>query len=105
MSDSKPKVVVMMEGGVIHDILSSVPMEVLVLDADTEGADEDRIQEIVLLDDEGNPSDMREENYVSMWDVPGEPNNVEHYFNQVGEEKSDADEMVSEVQGTEGKGE
>ena len=105
MSDSKPKVVVMMEGGVIYDILSSVPMEVLILDADTEGADEDRIQEIVLLDDEGNPSDMTEENYVSMWDVPGDPNIVEHYFNQAGEEKSDADEMVSEVQGTEGKGE
>ena len=82
MSDSKPKVVVMVEGGLIHDILSNVAMEVLVLDVDTEGADEDWIKEIVLLDDEGNPSDMKEENYVSTWDVPGEPNIVEHYFKQ-----------------------
>ena len=88
MSDSKPKVVVMVEGGVIHDILSNVAMEVLVLDADTEGADEDRIQEIVLLDDEGSPSDMKEENYVSMWDIPGETNIVEHYFKQVEEPKN-----------------
>jgi hypothetical protein len=105
MPDEKTRIVVMMEGGLIHNILSSERIEVLVLDADTEGADEDRIQEIVLLDDEGNPSDMREENYVSTWDVPGEPNIVEHYFKQVGEEKIDADEVVPEVQEAAGKGE
>jgi hypothetical protein len=88
MPDKKPRVVVMMEGGVIHDILSDLDTEVLVLDADTEGGDEDRIQEIVLLDDKGNPSEMKEENYVLIWDVPGEPIIIEHYFKQVEEPKN-----------------
>jgi hypothetical protein len=85
----RTRVVVMMEGGLIHGILSDVDTEVLILDADTEGADENQVKEIALLDDEGNLSNMKEENYISMWDVPGEPNIVQHYFKQAREVEDD----------------
>ena len=92
---NRPRVVVVMEGGVINDIISNVSMDVLVLDSDTEGADEDRIKEIILLDEEGNSTDIREEYYVSTWDVPAVPITVEHYFKQIefyGEEADDGEE-------------
>ena len=91
---NKPKVVVMMEGGMIHDIISNVALDVLLLDADTEGADEDEVKEIILLDEEGNSIDMREEYYVSTWDVPAVPITVEHYFKQMegGDENADEGE-------------
>jgi len=40
------KVVIEMEGGLIQNITANVKVEILVLDADTEGGDEDRIKEI-----------------------------------------------------------
>ena len=38
-----PVVVIDMEGGAIHNVTTSVPMRVIFLDQDTEGADEDGI--------------------------------------------------------------
>jgi hypothetical protein len=81
----KARIVVMVEGGVVHDILSNVPADVLIFDADVEGVDEERIVKITLLDDAGNLSGMVEEVYVSTWDVPGEPSIVKHYLKQVEE--------------------
>jgi len=45
-SPEKPVVVLKINGGVINETLSSRPVRVLVLDEDTEGADEDRIAEV-----------------------------------------------------------
>ena len=59
------RVLVTMEGGLIQDVTSDLPVDVLVLDFDTDGADEDRIYAIPnppLLDDA----------YVSEWQ-PYEP--------------------------------
>jgi len=45
-----PRIVIEMEGGLIQNITANVKAEVLVLDADTEGGDEDRIKEIANWD-------------------------------------------------------
>jgi hypothetical protein len=80
---NRPRVVVMVEGGMVHNIISNVAMDVLLLDADTEGADEDEVKEIIFLGVDGNPRDTSEGCYVSTWDVPAVPITVEHYFKQM----------------------
>ena len=42
----KPRVVITMEGGLIQDISTDTEMEILVLDFDIEGGDEDRIKTV-----------------------------------------------------------
>lgn len=44
-----PAVVIRMEGGVIHDLQSSIPVQVIFLDQDTEGGDPENIK---TVDDE-----------------------------------------------------
>jgi hypothetical protein len=88
---NRPRVVVMVEGGVVHNIISNVAMEALVLDIDTEGADDDRIKEIIFLGVDGNPRGTSEGCYASTWDVPAVPITVDHYFKQMegGDESAD----------------
>ena len=45
-----PRIVIEMEGGLIQNMTANVKLEVLVLDADTEGGDEDAIREITNWD-------------------------------------------------------
>ncbi len=45
-----PRIVIEMEGGLIQNITANVKAEILVLDADTEGGDEDKIREIANWD-------------------------------------------------------
>ena len=72
-----PRIVIEMEGGLIHDITANVKTEVLVLDADTEGGDEDRIKEITKWD--GN----REEVYSrAIEEAEVLPEYVDFYFGQ-----------------------
>ncbi len=72
-----PKIVIEMEGGLIQEITANVKTEVLVLDADTDGGDEDRIREIANWDG------SKEEIYSSGIDEPEVlPEYVDFYFDQ-----------------------
>ena len=76
-----PRIVIEMEGGLIQDITANVKTEVLVLDADTEGGDEDRIKEVTNWDG------SKEEVYSSGIDEPEVlPEYVDFYFNQFAKE-------------------
>ena len=72
-----PRVVIEVEGGLIQNITANVKTEVLVLDADTEGGDEDRIKEITNWDgskEEVNSRGIEEPEVL--------PEYVDFYFNQ-----------------------
>ncbi len=72
-----PRIVIEMEGGLIQAITANMRVQVLVLDADTEGGDEDRIKEITNWDS------SREEVYSGGIDEPEVlPEYVDFYFNQ-----------------------
>ncbi len=79
--NSSPRIVIEMEGGLIQEITANMKVEVLVLDADTEGGDEDRIKEIANLDG------SKEEVYSRGIEEPEVlPEYVDFYFNQFGQE-------------------
>ena len=42
----QPKVVITLDGGIVEDILSDVPSDVIVIDYDVEGIEEDRLTQI-----------------------------------------------------------
>ena len=44
------RVVVVIEGGIVQDILSTEPVEVAVIDYDTEGAEESDITQILQME-------------------------------------------------------
>ena len=72
-----PRIVIEMEGGLIQEITANVKVEILVLDADTEGGDEDRIREIT------NWNGSKEEIYSGGIDESDVlPEYVDFYFNQ-----------------------
>ncbi len=72
-----PRIVIEMEGGLIQVITANLRIQVLVLDADTEGRDEDRIKEIMNWDG------SKEEVYSGGIDEPEVlPEYVDFYFNQ-----------------------
>jgi len=76
------RIVIEMEGGLIQNITANVKAEILVLDADTEGGDEDRIKEIANWDG------SKEEVYSSGIDEPEVlPEYVDFYFNQFRQEE------------------
>ena len=74
-----PRIVIEMEGGLIQNITASAKAEILVLDADTEGGDEDRIKKIINWDG------SKEEVYSRGIEEPEVlPEYVDFYFNQFG---------------------
>jgi hypothetical protein len=77
-----PRIVIEMEGGLIQNITANVKVEVLVLDADTEGGDEDRIKEVTNWDG------SKEEVYSRGIDEPEVlPEYVDFYFSQFRKEE------------------
>ena len=77
-----PTVVIEMDGGLIQNVTANVKVEVLGLDADTEGGDEDAIREITNWDG------SKEEVYSRGIDEPEVlPEYVDFYFNQFGQEE------------------
>ena len=71
-----------MEGGLIQNITASAKAEILVLDADTEGGDEDRIKKITNWD--GGKEDV----YSRGIEEPEVlPEYVDFYFKQFGQEE------------------
>jgi hypothetical protein len=103
----KPKLVVYVLGGIVQDVWSNVPAEVLILDCDEEMYD--RTKEIrdwdfknqMPLDEMFRVFDTRP------WDPPVEAGAVDHFFSEMDKEggETSGDEVVSEVQRTEGAGE
>ncbi len=84
--DTPPKVLIYMEGGLIQDVSVSQEMEVLILDHDTEGGDEENIKTIKYF-----PGDGREEEVYVMDKgiVQATPEWVEHYFNEARKESGE----------------
>ena len=76
-----PKIVIEMEGGLIQNITGNVKVAVLILDADTEGGDEDAIREIT------NWEGSIEEVYSRGIDEPEVlPEYMDFYFDQFRQE-------------------
>jgi hypothetical protein len=95
------KLVVTMSGGLVHEIYSNVPAEVLIVDSDVEGCDE--VKRITEWDFKKNaPSEETFEAIdASPWDAFIEPAAVEHYFSEMEKEsevRENADEVAPEVQ-------
>jgi hypothetical protein len=44
----KPKIIIVMEGGIIQNMLSDVPMDAVIIDYDVEGMDGDDLTEICI---------------------------------------------------------
>jgi hypothetical protein len=104
---SKPRLVVHVEGGLVQDIWSDVPCDVLILDCDTDGMD--RLKAIRDWDFKAHaPSEQTFEAFDTQpWDPFVEPAAVDHFFNEMAKESEgseDADEVVSEVQEAAGEG-
>lgn len=83
IEDSRsPRIVIEMEGGLVQDFTSNVNMEVLILDADTEGGEEDAIREVT------NWNGSKEEVYSRGIDEPEViPEYVDFYFSQFARER------------------
>jgi hypothetical protein len=82
----KPRLVIHVDGGLVQDIWSDVPCEVLILDCDTEGFD--RLKKIREWDfAAGAPSWKTFEVFdTEPWDPFVEPAAVEHFFNEMAKE-------------------
>ncbi|OGP52439.1 MAG: hypothetical protein A3K30_05455 [Deltaproteobacteria bacterium RBG_13_51_10] len=81
-----PKVLIWMEGGLIQDIGATQEVEIVVMDADTEGGDPENIRTLKLWEDENKETDF----YINDWGtMEATPECVEHYFNEVRKEAKD----------------
>ena len=77
-----PRIVIEMEGGLIQTITANVKAEVLILDVDTEGGDEDAIREVTHW------NGRKEEVYSRGIDEPEViAEYVDFYFNQFAQEE------------------
>jgi hypothetical protein len=90
---SDVKLVVFVDGGLVQEIFSNVPAEVLILDQDVEGCDE--IKKIREWDfKRRTPSEETFEVYDRVpWNVHVVPGGVEHYFNEMAKGEYDAVEQ------------
>ena len=96
-----PRLVVFLQGGLVLDIYSSIPVEVLIIDCDTEGSDD--LKTIKDWDfKKAGPSDETLEAFgTAPWEPFVDPAAVEHFFTEMekgSEVTEDAKEVVSEVQ-------
>lgn len=84
------KLVVFMEGGLVQEILSSEPAEIMILDEDVEGCDADDIRRVREWDFEKKAPSGGETFEVydrKPWNVDVFPDVVDHYFNEMEKEK------------------
>ena len=72
----KPRVVIFIEGGVIHDIMSDSPIEIRVVDYDIEGSDD---YTTIKLPEGSEKHEVR----LSKYSLKGEEN-LNFFFNQKG---------------------
>ena len=73
VSSSAAKVVIEMDGGLINQTFSSVPIEIAILDEDTEGADEDDVSTV-----------CGQEVYVRIENPEIDAHHVSNVFSQIG---------------------
>jgi hypothetical protein len=68
----KPRIVIFVEGGLIQDVCSNVPVDVNVLDADVEGTEDD-YPSVMLLetwdDKRGGRTGDKESYFVGQWRI------------------------------------
>jgi len=85
----KVKLVVRIDGGLVQDIISNVPAEVLILDQDVEGCDETkRIKEWDFKNKA--PSEETFEVYDrEPWNVYVAPGGVDHFFNEMARKENE----------------
>jgi hypothetical protein len=102
------KIVIFLNGGLVQNIITNEPMQVMVIDADVEGCDE--VRRIMEWDFNKNcPSEDPSDLYDVFNGGDREPHVneaiVDYYFDQMLKEIEHADEMVPEMQDAKGKGE
>jgi len=76
----KQRIVIFLEGGLVQRIEAEQGTEVMILDFDTQGGDDERIQPIRDID--GTVEDV----FVSRWWIEAHPETVEYFLNQIKEE-------------------
>ena len=74
---TKQRIVIFIEGGLVQRIEAEHGTEVVILDYDTQGGDDDRIQPI--KDVYGEVSEA----FVSYWWIEPDPETVEYFLNQI----------------------
>ena len=74
------RVVIVIEGGVVQEVLSDEPIECMVIDHDTDGGDEDRL--VTFHSGEGKPFQA----VAHIWHTNVIPDMVATYFRQLTEE-------------------
>lgn len=74
-----PRVIVTMEGGLIHNISSDAPVDVMVIDYDTEGLDEGLITQVGQTDGSGNVTGYQNA-YVTLPGAELSPEWIEFQF-------------------------
>lgn len=72
----KPRVIIFVEGGVVHDIMSDSPIEIRVVDYDVEGSDD---YQTIKLSEGPETHDVR----LSKYSLKGEED-LDFFFNQKG---------------------
>ena len=73
----KRRMVIFIEGGTIQDIFTDFPMDIHILDGDTQEGNKNNL---VLIKDTGGNSNS----YLhSIWEVPPEPRLTEHFASQL----------------------
>jgi len=111
-----PKLVIFLDGGLVQEIVSNIPADAFVIDCDVDGCDRTRtIREWDF--DKSRPSEELLDVFDGGdWEVNLNEAAVDHYFSEMltptsgsesdkeAEVKEHADEVVPEVQGTEGTG-
>ncbi len=69
------RVVVFVKGGLVQDVISNQPVDLMVVDQDTEGADE---EDTVLLPCANSDNDVA---FVSLWSITADSHyTVKRYF-------------------------
>jgi len=112
-----PKLVVFVNGGLVQEILSNVPVDVFVIDSDVDGCDRTRTIREWDFKNNRTSEDLFDVFDGGDWEANVNEPAVDHYFSEMlaptsgsesdkeEEMKEHADEVVSKVQGTEGEGE
>ena len=77
---TKNRIVIFLEGGLIQRIEAEQGTEVVILDLDTQGGDDERIQPIRDVD--GEVSDA----FISRWWIEPDSETVEYFLGQIREE-------------------
>jgi hypothetical protein len=71
------RMVIFTQGGLIQDIFTDFETDVVILDPDLEGGDDQEISSIQDMDGKSNSY------HVSKWNVPPDPKTTQHFIQQI----------------------